>query len=87
MQKTLAKGLCQSFLYKLAQICKYFLGCRSAISDKKLVIRFILDYDGYYFNGLEIDTVELGGKILDGEEKDNILIDIFMNNVADKETE
>lgn len=57
------------------------------ISDKKLVIRFILDYDGYYFNGLEVDTVELGGKILDGEEKDNILIDIFMNNAADKEAE
>lgn len=59
----------------------------STLSGQELEIRFILDHDGYYFAGLEIDSVYLGGKLLEGEEKDDLLIDIFMLSGNDEETQ
>lgn len=51
----------------------------SAMKDgKKLAIVFWIDYDGYYFGGVEIDEITLDGKPVEGEQRDQILRDIFM---------
>lgn len=51
----------------------------SAMKDgKKLAIVFWIDYDGYYFGGVDIDEITLDGKPVEGEQRDQMLRDIFM---------
>ena len=46
--------------------------------NQKLEIIFSLDYDGYKFNGMSVDSINVGNKELTGDEKDTLLKDLFM---------
>lgn len=57
----------------------------ASLSGQVLEITFILDYDGYYFGGMEISSVALDGKLLDENERDELITEIFMYELSEEE--
>lgn len=62
---------------------KHYVTATGGKSGEELSIVFLLDYDGYYYNGMDIEQVSLDGNILEDEQKDNILKEIFMLELTD----
>ena len=42
-----------------------------------------IDYDGYAFKSLKLDLVSVSGQILEGEKRQELLDEIFLNTQAD----
>ena len=55
----------------------------NGVSGTELEIVFIIDYDGYAFKSLKLDLVSVSGQILEGEKRQELLDEIFLNTQAD----
>lgn len=54
-------------------------------NGEDMEIRFFIDYDGFYYKGMEIDSVRIDGKELEGDELDEFLKEVFMVDLSEEE--
>lgn len=62
----------------------HYVIATAKLDGEELKLTFKLDYDGYVFLGMEIESVELGGKTLEGEERDTLLKEMFMYETSEE---
>ncbi len=62
-----------------------YVTATATYEKEELEIVFILDHDGYIFKGMEIDEISHGGEKLSGDEKDELIKELFMYEVTKEE--
>ncbi len=62
-----------------------YVTASATYKKEKLEIVFSLDHDGYCLKGMDIESVSLGGRDISGDEKDDLIKQLFMYETAENE--